>query len=93
MLRPRGGGAIAESMTANVKLSVLDLSHCGIQDAGASALGDACRSNQVCTSVDPEMPLVTTKYAGFGGSVILRSWIFGAARLFQHPFFGRRGYV
>lgn len=47
MLRPRGGHAIAESMTANVKLAILDLSHCGIQDAGAGALGDSCRSNQV----------------------------------------------
>lgn len=47
MLRPRGGQAIADSMTANVKLLILDLSRCGIQDAGAGALGDACRSNQV----------------------------------------------
>ena len=57
MLRPRGGEAIADSMSANVKLSVLDLSHCGIQDAGAGALGDACRSYQVCTLPDLKFAL------------------------------------
>ena len=46
-LRPKGGVAIAKGAAPHVKLQVLDLSWCGLQDEGASALGPCCQVSQV----------------------------------------------